>query len=187
MAKRAVVERGQDPRTKRERWATRQSGRRGRCHDDRLPDTERPGCSIRVGRCSCGVRTWPQRFLPRTSMRWAVHSEPPRSTVAELPCHPQVHVMVCAWCLYSSMTCLNGSFAMAGLTGGRLFNGDSCTMHAEGVRGFQILLDSAIPCSKAPRTAAYRPVPGVQSAGNNPGSVTSSTVTGFGTSLRVVR
>ena len=68
-----------------------------------------------------------QRFLPRTSIRWAVHSDPPRSIAAELPCHPQVQVIVCAWCLYSSITCLNGSFAMAGFSGGRLFNGVSCT------------------------------------------------------------
>ncbi len=72
-------------------------------------------------------RSRAQRFLPRTSSRCAVHSEPPRSIVAELPCQPQVHVMVCAWCLYSSITCLNGSLATAGLTGGRLFKGNSCT------------------------------------------------------------
>ncbi len=64
------------------------------------------------------------RFLPRTSNRCAVHSEPPRSIVAELPCQPQVQVIVWAWCLYSSITCLNGSLAMTGLTGGRLFKGD---------------------------------------------------------------
>src|SRR5215203_5853905 len=69
-------------------------------------------------RRSCGT---PYRFLPRTSKRWAVHSEPPRSSVAELPCQPQVQVMVCAWCLYSSITCLKGSTVVGDLTGGRLF------------------------------------------------------------------
>ena len=59
-------------------------------------------------------------------MRWAVHSEPPRSIVAELPCQPHVQVIVCAACLYSSITCLKGSFATGGLTGGRLFKGTSC-------------------------------------------------------------
>ena len=45
--------------------------------------------------------------------------------VAELPCQPHVQVIVWAWCLYSSITCLNGSLATAGLTGGRLFKGTS--------------------------------------------------------------
>src|SRR5512141_604522 len=68
-------------------------------------------------------------------MRWAVHSEPPRSMVAELPCQPHVQVIVWAWCLYSSITCLNGSFAMAGLTGGRLFNARTPARCARGATG----------------------------------------------------
>jgi hypothetical protein len=46
--------------------------------------------------------------------------------LAELPCQPQVQVIVWAWCLYSSITCLNGTSATAGLTGGRLFKRDLC-------------------------------------------------------------
>ena len=37
-----------------------------------------------------------QRFLVRNSDRWAVHSEPPRSFAAELPCQPQTQVIVCS-------------------------------------------------------------------------------------------
>ena len=48
----------------------------------------------------CRPLPYVYRSTPRTSKRWAVHSEPPRSRVAELPCHPQVQVIVCAWCLY---------------------------------------------------------------------------------------
>ena len=45
--------------------------------------------------------------------------------VAELPCQPQVQVMVWAWCLYSSMTCLNGSIFERGLDGRATVHGDS--------------------------------------------------------------
>src|SRR6187455_464181 len=97
-----------------------------------------------------------QRFLPRTSMRWAVHSDPERSTVAELPCQPQVHVMVWAWCLYSSMTCLNGSTVpLAGLTGGRLFTGTparemASPIHRSARREPRILHETALSCSGRP-------------------------------------
>src|SRR5688572_30629289 len=80
-------------------------------------------------------------------MRCAVHSEPPRSIVCELPCQPHVQVIVCAWCLYSSITCLNGR-SIGGLTGGRLFKGDLCTW-TDGIRdstGVPILPVRADPC-----------------------------------------
>src|SRR6185295_16250282 len=83
-------------------------------------------------------------------MRWAVHSEPARSIVAELPCQPHVQVIVWAWCLYSSITCLNGSLAMAGLTGGRLFNARTPARCARGARrGVLTLPDLAESCSEA--------------------------------------
>ena len=101
---------------------------------DRLARTGRPGSVDRGPRreraSSASCRE------PRS--RWAVHSEPPRSIVAELPCQPQVQVIVWAWCLYSSMTCLNGSIVVAGLTGGTTVHGDSCGEWASpdtGVRG----------------------------------------------------
>ena len=93
---------------------------------------ERPRIgSIRVGRGQVGPSAG-QRFLPRTSNRWAVHSEPPRSIVAELPCQPQVQVIVCAWCLYSSITCLNGSTVGDGglERAGDCSTRDSCTATA---------------------------------------------------------
>jgi hypothetical protein len=37
-----------------------------------------------------------------------------------------VQVIVWAWCLYSSITCLKGS--LAGFTGGRLFKGNLCAL-----------------------------------------------------------
>src|SRR5215203_2076554 len=104
------------------------------------------GASNARMRRSCGT---PYRFLPRTSNRCAVHSEPPRSSVAELPCQPQVQVMVCAWCLYSSITCLKGSTVVGDLTGGRLFTRTPARyeLHAESGRGPLILLDCVDSCT----------------------------------------
>ena len=92
----AVVERRQQAAAERERRAqgqvhARQASRRSTSPTVDLPRTKKdPDRSIRV----VGTVVRAQRFLPRTSMRWAVHSEPARSIVAELPCQPHVQVIV---------------------------------------------------------------------------------------------
>ena len=43
------------------------------------------------------------RFV-RNWLRCVVQSEPPVVFVAQEPCQPQTHVIVCSRCLYSSMT-----------------------------------------------------------------------------------
>src|SRR5262245_30265262 len=59
--------------------------------------------------------------------------------------------MVWAWCLYSSITCLNGT-STAGLTGGRLFKGHSSTVGSRG--GAPILPETAVP---RPDRGLFRP------------------------------
>ena len=73
----------------------------GRARESNGPLVERaeiaPG-----GRGGCRAERYFR--LVRNWFRWVVQSEPPVWFVAQLPCHPQTHVIVCSRCLYWSMT-----------------------------------------------------------------------------------
>src|SRR6266540_2279084 len=63
-----------------------------------------PPSAVGPGRAPIGYRR-----LPRTSSRWAVHSDVCPSFVDELPCQPHTQVTCCSRCTYWSITCLRGS------------------------------------------------------------------------------
>src|SRR5690242_11226810 len=67
------------------------------------------GCSFAAFGRTRAERAEGQRGFVRFAARWAVHSDVRPSVDELLPCQPQTQVIVCAWCLYSAITCLSGS------------------------------------------------------------------------------
>ena len=66
--------------------------------------------------------------------RCAVHSEVRPSGDELLPCQPHTHVIVCAWCLYSAMTCFRGSLTgVAAGRGGRIVPLDTMGVTSQGL------------------------------------------------------
>ena len=131
VARAAVGERRQQARAERERRARRAGPRGGRLAGARdVQTTLGTGAeSSACGRDAPDGRD--QRFLPRTSTRWAVHSEPPRSIVAELPCQPHVQVIVWSPVLVLVDDVLERLVGgVAGLSGRATIHGDSCTGRA---------------------------------------------------------